>query len=91
MANKDNDLTIHNRKNDHLQLSMDKDVESKTTTLLECVNLIHNSLPEMNFSDVDMSCEFLGKNISSPIMIGALTGGTPKGRKINKALASFAQ
>jgi len=91
MAKKDNDLTIHNRKNDHLHLSVGKNVESKTTTLLECINLIHNSIPEMNFSDVDLSCEFLGKKISAPILIGALTGGTPLGKKINETLASSAQ
>lgn len=91
LAKKTNDLTIHNRKNDHLNLAVDKDVESKTTTLLECVNLIHNSLPQMNYSDVDMSCEFLGKKISAPIIIGALTGGTSFGKKINETLASSAQ
>jgi isopentenyl-diphosphate delta-isomerase len=91
LENNNNNSTIHNRKNDHLNLSLDKDVESKTTTMLECVNLIHNSLPEMDISDVDMSCEFLGKKINAPIIIGALTGGTSQGKKINELLASAAQ
>ena len=44
LTKKNNDLTIHNRKNDHLNLAVEKAVENKTTTMLECVNLIHNSL-----------------------------------------------
>lgn len=83
---------ISQRKTDHLDLTIHKDVSfHKTTTLFECVTLVHNSLPELSFEDIDLSCEILGKRLRAPILIAAMTGGTRRAGLINRELASIAE
>ena len=84
-------IPIQNRKDEHILLVSTEEVESHDTTWLEHIRFVHNALPELNLDDVDLSCEFLGKPISAPIFIGAMTGGTELTKKINVSLAKAAQ
>jgi len=79
------------RKKDHIELSLKKESQYSFTAGFECVNLLHNSLPECSLYDVDTSVKFLGKKISMPLVISAITGGYPKAKSINKGLAEAAQ
>lgn len=80
------------RKESHLQIPLRKDVEAReTTTYLECVHLIHNALPELNPEDVDTGCTFLGHKFAAPLLIDAMTGGTPQAASLNQTLAEVAQ
>lgn len=51
----------------------------------------HDSLPELNLEEVDMSAHFLKKDVSAPMMIDAITGGFSGAEKINKCLAEAAE
>ncbi|NVM16796.1 MAG: type 2 isopentenyl-diphosphate Delta-isomerase [Candidatus Lokiarchaeota archaeon] len=82
---------IKNRKDEHILLVSTENVETHTTTWLEHVKIVHKTLPELNLDDIDLSCRFLGKSISAPIIIGAMTGGTELTKKINVSLAKAAQ
>ncbi len=84
-------IPIKNRKDEHIFLVSTEDVECHDTTWLEYVKLVHNTLPELNLDDINVSCEFLGKSIMAPIFIGAMTGGTELTKKINVSLAKSAQ
>ncbi|NVM44345.1 MAG: type 2 isopentenyl-diphosphate Delta-isomerase [Candidatus Lokiarchaeota archaeon] len=84
-------IPIKNRKDEHILLVSKENVESHTTTWLEHIKFVHNTLPELNMDDVDLSCKFLGKSISAPLIIGAMTGGTELTKKINISLAKAAQ
>ncbi|MFX0025585.1 MAG: type 2 isopentenyl-diphosphate Delta-isomerase [Candidatus Hermodarchaeota archaeon] len=84
-------IPIKNRKDEHILLVSKENVESHTTTWLEHIRFIANSLPELNLNDINLSCEFLGKSISAPLIIGAMTGGTELTKKINVSLAKAAQ
>jgi isopentenyl-diphosphate Delta-isomerase len=84
-------LSIHSRKDDHLIINSQKDVNSSNTTGLEKFRLIHSALPEINLSDVDPSVEIFGKKLSYPLLISSMTGGTEKGGEINRILAKAAQ
>jgi isopentenyl-diphosphate delta-isomerase len=64
---------------------------SNVTTGFENYRLIHNALPELNLADVDTSCEFLGKQLSMPILISAISGGIEEARSLNRLLANAAQ
>jgi isopentenyl-diphosphate delta-isomerase len=81
---------IHTRKNEHIEICINKDIEDKEN-FFSHVNLVHNALPEINFDEIDTSVKFLGKKLSLPFMISALTGGTDEGKKINKQLAEIAE
>ncbi len=79
------------RKRDHIQIALENDVQYSRTTGLERAELLHNALPEVDFDSVDLSVKFLGKKISYPLLISAMTGGYPEARKINEELAEAAQ
>ncbi len=83
---------ISQRKADHLDLATHGDVGFKrTTTLYECVRLVHDALPELEFDSVDLSTRILGKRLRAPILIAAMTGGTERAQNINRELASIAE
>ena len=80
------------RKADHLDLTTQSDVGFRqTTSLFECVRLVHNALPELDFDRLETGVTILGKRLRAPILIAAMTGGTPRAERINKELASIAQ
>lgn len=61
------------------------------TSGLEDIHLINDSVPELDLADISTRVAFLGKNLSSPIIINALTGGTEEARSINLELAKLAR
>ncbi|MBZ0263614.1 type 2 isopentenyl-diphosphate Delta-isomerase [bacterium] len=81
---------ISRRKSEHLRIVAEMDVEHKKSTLLECVQLMHNALPELDFDHIDLSTRFFRKEISSPVMITSMTGGAEFADKMNHGLAEVA-
>ncbi len=82
---------ISQRKTDHLDLAARGDVGFRgTTTLLECVRLIHDALPECKVDEIDCSVDVLGKKLRAPLLIAAMTGGNPRAKEINRQLARIA-
>ncbi|UZJ79080.1 type 2 isopentenyl-diphosphate Delta-isomerase [Fictibacillus sp. KU28468] len=80
------------RKNEHIEIALNQDVTGKKmTTGFENYRFKHNALPEINFSEIDLSSSFLGKTMRTPFMISSMTGGTEKAYQINKALALAAE
>jgi isopentenyl-diphosphate Delta-isomerase len=83
---------IGQRKDDHLALCAEGDVGFRgKTTLLECVRLVHDALPDMALADVDTSVTLFGKTLRAPFLIAAMTGGTDEAGRINRELASIAE
>ncbi len=84
--------SISARKADHIDLCAEGDVAFRgKTTLLEAVELVHEALPEMALSDVDLSVDFAGKRLRAPLVIAAMTGGVDRADQINRDLASVAE
>jgi isopentenyl-diphosphate Delta-isomerase len=84
---------IADRKADHIALCADpseKVAFKSRGTLLSDVRLIHDSLPELQVADIDLSVSFAGKRLKAPIFISAMTGGTEAAAQINKDLAKLA-
>lgn len=80
------------RKEEGIDVVLEKSVQARgTTTLLECVHLVHNALPEIDMDEVDISVNFLGKRLKTPIFVDSMTGGAPKAEKINGVLAQVAE
>lgn len=82
---------IRSRKDAHLALCSEADVEQRRSALLDQVELLHDALPELALSDVDLSVEWFGRRLAAPIAISGMTGGTPRAAALNRALASAAQ
>ena len=84
--------SIESRKTDHLTLCADEDVGFRAQgTLLGGVRLIHNALPELAESDVDLATTAFGKKLRAPLLIAAMTGGTDEAGRINRQLAAIAE
>ena len=85
-------MTVSRRKSEHVQISLEKDVRFKSKSSgFEEYDFIHCALPEMNYDDVSTETEFLGKKLSFPLMISAITGGYSEALEINRQLAEVCQ
>ncbi|WP_051963775.1 type 2 isopentenyl-diphosphate Delta-isomerase [Deinococcus misasensis] len=85
-------MTMQERKFKHLEACLREDSQYQSvTTGLEKVAWPYRALPELNLNDIDLRCTFLGKPLSAPILIGAMTGGTEHAARINRNLALAAQ
>lgn len=83
---------IGRRKADHLELAATGDVGFHgKSTLLSCVELLHDALPELHVDELDTSLTLLGKRLRAPIVIAAMTGGTDEAGDVNRALAAVAE
>ena len=83
---------IGQRKVDHLELCATDEVAFRgRTTLLECVQLVHQSLPELAYDGDRPSLRLLGKRLRAPILIAAMTGGSDASAEVNRELAAIAE
>lgn len=84
--------SLHRRKADHLDLCAGDEVAFRgTTTLLECVRLFHQSLPELSAGEVSTEVSLLGRGLRAPVIIAAMTGGHERAADINRSFAALAQ
>lgn len=79
------------RKSEHIRINLEEDVRSGLTTGLENYRFIHQPLPELDLSEVDLSQSLFGKRLAAPILISSMTGGTGEAQAINRTLAAAAQ
>ena len=79
---------IEKRKQRHLALSLEENVQSDMGTGFEDVRLIHRALPEIDLEEVSAETELFGRRLSSPLIVSAITGGTDYAKGINSTLAS---
>ena len=82
---------ISDRKDEHIRINLEQDVRSNLTSGLEAYRFVHEALPEIDLSEVDLSTTIFGKKLRSPILISSMTGGTREAEKINMRLAEAAQ
>jgi isopentenyl-diphosphate delta-isomerase len=83
---------IERRKSDHIRISLEEDVSfGQLTTGLERYHFVHQALPELNLSQVDLSATIVGKAVRAPLLISSMTGGTERAHMINHHLATAAQ
>lgn len=80
------------RKDEHIAIAEHEDVGfHRTGTLLDGVQLLHDSLPDLDIDQIDTSVEVLGKRLRVPLVVAGMTGGSERARDINKQLAAEAQ
>jgi isopentenyl-diphosphate delta-isomerase len=79
------------RKQDHISINLNKDVQSKIKSGFERIEFVHNALPNLDYLEIDIKTTFLGKTLEAPLIISSMTGGTDHAKIINQRLASAAQ
>ncbi len=83
---------IHKRKSEHIEIVLKEKVTGTgMTTGFESVRFIHNALPELDFNEISLETEFMGRPVKTPFLISSMTGGVTFAEKINKNLATAAQ
>ncbi|TVQ23837.1 MAG: type 2 isopentenyl-diphosphate Delta-isomerase [Spirochaetaceae bacterium] len=85
--------SIGARKAAHLDICTDAqlyDVEG-SSTMLDELRFVHRSLPEVRSSDVSTATRVLDFDVSMPVFISCMTGGSDSGYRANRDLAEVAE
>lgn len=75
------------RKQRHVELCLEGDVDFNKRSGFEQYEFRHNATPEVNFHEIDLSTTFLSKKINYPLMVSSMTGGYNGATQINAVLA----
>jgi isopentenyl-diphosphate delta-isomerase len=81
---------FENRKADHLRLALSAQMEAQGGSGLDRIQLIHEALPEMNFSQVSLETKFWRYKAASPLFLSSMTAGHKGGEALNHTLARVA-
>lgn len=84
--------SIDSRKAQHIDITLNKKVTGDNiSTGFESVRFIHNALPEIDFEEIDIKKEFLGKVLKTPFLVSSMTGGAELAETINRNIAVAAE
>ena len=78
------------RKDHHLDLCLEEDVEGRGGNGFQHLRFTHNALPELSLEAVDTSARLFGVPLRAPLVIGAMTGGSERAGRVNAILADAA-
>jgi isopentenyl-diphosphate delta-isomerase len=75
------------RKREHIQHSLDPANQASGMSELERVHLVHDALPDLNFNEIQLQSNCLGKELPTPFYIAGMTAGHADAANINRSLA----
>lgn len=81
---------FESRKADHIRLSLSAKNEALGESGLDRIQLIHEALPELNFSEVQIHTQSLNKTWKTPFLISSMTAGHTGSVNLNERLARAA-
>ena len=81
------------RKDSHLALCLAERVDftSAGSSGFGGLRFEHDALPEIDKDAVTTEITLLGKRLAAPLVVGAMTGGTPRAGELNRRLALAAE
>ena len=77
---------ISNRKIEHVKIIANENVQHDHNYWND-IEVVQQSIPEVDYDDIDISVDFSGIHLKAPIIISSMTGGHPETKKINENLA----
>jgi len=75
------------RKRDHIALALKDETEAHGGSGLESIDLIHEALPALDFSDIQLTAKSLGVEITTPFVVSSMTAGHGDSLELNTRLA----
>jgi len=76
------------RKAEHIRISLNQNIQArKVTTGFEDIYFVHKALPEIDKQKINLSTIVFNHKFAAPLIVGAITGGTPEATKINATIA----
>ena len=82
---------IWRRKAEHFELAQSLSDEVNGSPGWADIHLVHQALPSVDADAVDITSEFLGRELSCPLVIAGMTGGHPAAVEVNRLLARAAE
>jgi isopentenyl-diphosphate Delta-isomerase len=82
---------IEQRKKDHIDIILSGRAAHHQGSGFDRFEFVHDALPDINFMDIDLSTQFLGKKLKLPYLASSMTGGPVQGGVINRNIAEAAQ
>ncbi|MCU0799094.1 MAG: type 2 isopentenyl-diphosphate Delta-isomerase [Candidatus Thermoplasmatota archaeon] len=83
-------MDIRKRKDDHITICLERDVQAARNHW-DDVMLVHEAVPSRDLEDIELGTELLGRKLSAPLIIAAMTGGSRRSMSYNKLLARAAE
>ena len=74
------------RKQDHLELAMHSSHQASECNDFETLYLIHEALPDLDFEQIDITTQRLGKRVRAPFIVSSMTAGHQHAPRINARL-----
>lgn len=84
-------VDISSRKEDHINLALQQQNQCQDSNGFDQFQFEPNPMPELHLDEIDCSTQFLNQDVSTPLIIGAMTGGCEHGHIINQHLCEAAQ
>jgi isopentenyl-diphosphate Delta-isomerase len=81
-------MSFEERKRDHIEISLSSQSQSLAKEGLESIELIHEALPDLNFSDINIKTTTLGLEVNSPVFVSSMTLGHSESSTVNQILAA---
>jgi isopentenyl-diphosphate delta-isomerase len=82
---------IPRRKAEHMEIVAARDISAPEGPGWSDVRLLHHALPVVDFGDVDLGTDFLGRRLQAPLLIAGMTGGHEAAQEINAILGRVAE
>jgi isopentenyl-diphosphate delta-isomerase len=90
MPQPDDDPRLPGRKADHLRIAAEPGIEHHGGSGLASVRLRHRALPGRDLATVGLDTTLLGARLRAPLVVSAMTGGTPEAGDLNRRLQDAA-
>lgn len=77
---------FESRKRDHIRLALDPQNEAVGGSQLDRIELIHDAMPELDFTDIDIHSQRFGQATATPFFVSSMTAGHHDAVNINQVL-----
>ncbi|MBN23162.1 MAG: type 2 isopentenyl-diphosphate Delta-isomerase [Bdellovibrionaceae bacterium] len=81
---------FEDRKKHHIQSSLDSKNQAIGLSGFDQIELVHDALPDLNFEEVSLEINSLGKTRNTPFFVAGMTAGHPDAFSMNRTLAERA-
>lgn len=86
-----NSNDIEQRKKDHIDIILSGRAKHRQGSGFDGLAFEHDALPDIDIADIDLTTNFLGKQLKLPYLASSMTGGPVQGGVINRNIAEAAQ
>ncbi len=75
------------RKRDHIALALKNETEAAGLAGFSRLALVHEALPDLNFSEIQLNVKSLGHDVATPFIVSSMTAGHVASVDLNARLA----